>query len=207
MIADHNDGSAFVLLQVIGDHRGVLAPIVRSRCRTSYADSGGDGTTESFDFHGANGDAVVGLGTGVGRSALGRIEAHHLFFQVGLTTRRELTRVFVEAREAAGKKVTVERKNYVGFFEVVLRIEVVAESLLRTGANVVAAGGIVLYPLCLGVGLQELLDLCAQGWRRGGATEEAKARALHSLLRGQRIGHRADEAAPGPNVVVEHHGL
>src|SRR6267154_6287445 len=120
-------------------------------------------------------------GAGNARSRLNHIEPiHRVGRAVQLASARKFSGVANVSR-AAAEEIRIERKDDVGLFRAVNRVEVTAESELRTFARAVADGRVPLMPLSLGKECQERLNLCCE---RGGCDktgQDTETRAVRTV--------------------------
>src|SRR5882672_12282676 len=98
-------------------------------------------------------------GAGNARSRLNHIEPiHRVGRAVQLASARKFSGVANVSR-AAAEEIRIERKDDVGLFRAVNRVEVTAESELRAFARAIADGGLPLMPFGLRKKRQERLNL------------------------------------------------
>src|SRR5437016_4767780 len=84
-----------------------------------------------FDFDCPQRQAVVCLGSGGSRRALDRVEPVHV--AIGIAAHRKITRVTSESRKPCIQEISVQREDYVGTLQLVLRFHRLTVGHLRAG--------------------------------------------------------------------------
>ena len=69
-----------------------------------------------------------------------------------------------EARKSAGEEVAVEGDDHIRLIQVVVGLHILPEGRLRAGANIVTVQRLVLHPLGLRIGLQDVVQFRSQAW-------------------------------------------
>src|SRR5438132_3444429 len=143
---------------------------------------------------------MIGARAGIGGVALDGIEAVQLRLVAFETPpRREGARV-ANTRRARAEEVGVEREDDVGLVDRVLRVDVITERKLASGARVMTAGRIPLDPFRLWEPGQKVLHLRGKRRRCDGFRQNPDACALAGFLCFQRALNRRGESAEGTNV-------
>lgn len=203
-----------VLFEVAGDRAD--PPLVRpgGAARSLHSQPGREGAGEALDVAGAHGQAVVGLGARVGDRRLDRVQAVHLrpprvrrggphappSHEVGDIT---------EVAGATGQEIGVEREDNVGVAEVVAGVDVRAEGLHRAAVGGVVAERLVLVPLRVGQGAEQVRELLPQRRRDDGLRQDTQAgpaaRVLPLPFQGPAEGSEA--LVPGARLAEVRDGL
>ena len=180
MIAGDDEACAFVLRQVGGDGGEKFCSAGIGGRGGAPAERGGKRAGEAFHFTGAQGQAMIGLGSrGRGR-ALDHVETTHV--GVGIALGGEIADVAHVARESRGHEIRVERDDGCGLGKIVAGFNGLTEDKLRAFEHVVAIHRLVDMPLRLGIHGEEGLHLVFESRRRDGLREDANARALQGFL-------------------------
>ena len=188
---------AAVLLQILGNREDAIAPALRCRhsAQARAADAGGDRAGDRRKLGRTSRKPVIGLRAGQRRHRFDRVEPVHAVRVLGTPARDEIACVAQPARTGA-EQIGIEGQDDVGAFDVILRIDVLAQGDLRPETGVVPAGRVPLVPSRERQPSQQILNLRRQRRRIDRFGEDAHAGALQWELGDERRAHRAQKRGP-----------
>ena len=151
---------------------------------------------------------MLRLEPGRRRDRLHDIQPVHLIGAIQLPLLRVIARQLVEARELrAAQEIRIERDNHVRLIQVILRVDELAESLLRRRIVVVAVDRVVLRKLRLRIILLPLLPLRRHRRRGHRRAQEVETLPAARLLVRQHAAKRRQKRPPVPRLAAIHHVL